>query len=82
MLDHPDVQDAAVIGVTVNGEELPRAYLVPQSPEKATPEVGESIKAWLAERVSKTKRLEGGVVFIDAIPKNPVSQTTIIDAQS
>lgn len=71
LLDHPDVQDAAVIGVTANGEELPRAYIVPQTPEKATPEVAANIKSWLAERVSKHKRLEGGIYFLDAVPKNP-----------
>ncbi|KAH9866149.1 hypothetical protein J1614_008713 [Plenodomus biglobosus] len=54
-----------------NGDELPRAYIVPQSPEKATPELAEKIKSWLAERVSRHKRLEGGVHFIDAVPKNP-----------
>jgi acyl-CoA synthetase (AMP-forming)/AMP-acid ligase II len=74
LLDHPDVQDAAVIGVPTNdGQELPRAYIVPQDPKRATPEVAEEIKNWLAARVSKAKRLEGGVHFIDAIPKNPVS---------
>ncbi|KAL6708630.1 hypothetical protein ACN47E_002611 [Coniothyrium glycines] len=71
LLDHPDVQDAAVIGINSNGDELPRAYIVAQTPEKATPEVGESIKKWVAERVSKHKRLEGGVHFVDAVPKNP-----------
>ncbi|PSN66130.1 acetyl-CoA synthetase-like protein [Corynespora cassiicola Philippines] len=71
LLEHPDIQDAAVIGVTIDGEELPRAYVVPQVPEKGTPELAENIKKWLAERVSKAKRLEGGVHFIDAIPKNP-----------
>ncbi|KAF2005717.1 4-coumarate-CoA ligase-like protein [Amniculicola lignicola CBS 123094] len=73
LLDHPDVADAAVIGVTKDGEELPRAYIMAQTPEKATPETAEDIKKWLAERVSRAKRLEGGVYFIDAIPKNPVS---------
>ena len=29
------------------------------------------IAEWLATKVSKTKRLTGGVRFIDAIPKNP-----------
>ncbi|KAF2652775.1 4-coumarate-CoA ligase-like protein [Lophiostoma macrostomum CBS 122681] len=71
LLDHPDVQDVAVIGVTTDDEELPRAYIVPQSPEKATAEVGIDIKKWLAERVSKAKRLEGGVHFLEMIPKNP-----------
>ena len=54
-----------------NGDELPRAYIMPQSPDKATPETAENIKKWLAERVSRHKRLEGGVHFIEAIPKNP-----------
>jgi len=71
LLDHPEVQDAAVIGVPHNGDEAPRAYIVPQTPDKAGPELAEAIKAWLAERVSRHKRLEGGVHFIDAVPKNP-----------
>jgi acyl-coenzyme A synthetase/AMP-(fatty) acid ligase len=50
---------------------VPRAYITPQSQDKATPEAAEEIKKWLAERVSKHKRLEGGVHFVDAIPKNP-----------
>jgi acyl-coenzyme A synthetase/AMP-(fatty) acid ligase len=54
-----------------NGDELPRAYIMPQSKDKATPETAEHIKNWLAERVSRHKRLEGGVHFIDAVPKNP-----------
>ena len=54
-----------------DGGELPRAYIVPQTPEKATPEVAEKIKSWLAERVSRAKRLDGGIVFLEAIPKNP-----------
>jgi 4-coumarate--CoA ligase len=72
------VQDAAVIGVPFKGDEAPRAYIVPQTPEKATPEVAESIKQWLAERVSRHKRLEGGVHFVEAIPKNPVSEIVVI----
>lgn len=44
---------------------------MPQSPDKATSEVAENIKSWLAERVSRHKRLEGGVHFVDLIPKNP-----------
>ncbi|KAF2822214.1 acetyl-CoA synthetase-like protein [Ophiobolus disseminans] len=71
LLEHVDVADAAVIGITRDGEEWPRAYIVPQSPEKATPEVAEGIKAWLAERVSRHKRLEGGIKFVDVVPKNP-----------
>lgn len=58
-----------------NGGELPRAYVVPQTPDKATPEMAENIKSWLAQRVSRAKRLEGGVHFVNDIPKNPVIDT-------
>ncbi|KAF2452189.1 acetyl-CoA synthetase-like protein [Karstenula rhodostoma CBS 690.94] len=71
LLDHPSVQDVAVIGITLNDEELPRAYIVPRTPSQATPQVADAIKTWLAERVSRAKRLDGGVVFMEAIPKNP-----------
>lgn len=64
-----------------NGDEAPRAYIMPQNKDKATPELAEAIKAWLAERVSRHKRLEGGVHFIDAVPKNPVSGTCATSAK-
>ncbi|KAK2038109.1 AMP-binding enzyme [Colletotrichum somersetense] len=68
LLERPDVADVAVIGVTISGEEFPRAYIV-RSP--GTNVTGEEIAKWLEERVSKHKRLRGGVVFTDVIPKNP-----------
>ncbi|KAK1812117.1 hypothetical protein LTR12_013504 [Friedmanniomyces endolithicus] len=81
LLDHPAVQDAAVVGVVINGEELPRAYLVLQPGQQdqdgnspASSSLPKTIAAWLAERVAPHKRLAGGVVVVtDAagIPKNP-----------
>ena len=68
LLDHPAIQDAAVIGVTIGGEELPRAYIHLQENKTAKPE---EIASWLAEKVSRHKRLMGGVRFVDGIPKNP-----------
>ncbi|KAJ0386508.1 hypothetical protein COL922a_004150 [Colletotrichum nupharicola] len=68
LLEHPDIADVAVIGVTINGEEFPRAYVV-RSPGTNTS--GEEIAKWLEERVAKHKRLRGGVAFTDVIPKNP-----------
>jgi 4-coumarate--CoA ligase len=50
------------------GEELPRAYIVPQ---EGTRSCERGIAAWLAKSVAPHKRLAGGVVFTDAIPKNP-----------
>ena len=72
LLEHPKVADACVVGVTIQGEEVPRAYVVLKEGEKGDErEVGE----WLAKRVTRYKRLVGGVVFVDVIPKNPVSCT-------
>jgi 4-coumarate--CoA ligase len=73
LLERPDVIDAAVVGVTINGEELPRAY-VQKSPESKASE--KDIADWLAKTVAKYKQLKGGVAFIDSVPKNPVSGPT------
>ncbi|KAK3619920.1 hypothetical protein LTR56_023716 [Elasticomyces elasticus] len=69
LLDHPAVQDAAVVGVVINGEELPRAYVAIQ-PSHAGNFVTKELASWLAERVAPHKRLAGGVVVTDTIPKN------------
>ena len=68
LLDHPAVQDSAVIGVTINGEELPRAYIALKENQNVK---AQEIAAWLAEKVARHKRLAGGVKFVDSIPKNP-----------
>lgn len=69
LLERPDVGDAAVVGVQVDGEERPRAYVVRVPGTTAT---GDEIARWMAARTSPFKRLAGGVVFVDSIPKNPV----------
>lgn len=71
LLEREDVADAAVIGAVIDGEELPRAYIVKTPSGKDTTE--QAIADWLATRVARHKRLRGGVVFVDAIPKIPVS---------
>lgn len=70
LLERPDVADVAVVGVTIKGEEVPRAYIV-RSPE--TNVSGQEIAKWMEGKVSRHKRLAGGVAFTDVIPKNPVS---------
>lgn len=54
--------------VSSGGEELPRAYIVLQDDQTATPQ---EIATWLAQRVARHKRLAGGVMITDNIPKNP-----------
>ncbi|KAL2179315.1 uncharacterized protein P884DRAFT_195820 [Thermothelomyces heterothallicus CBS 202.75] len=68
LLDNPDVADAAVVGVTIDGEEVPRAYVV-RSPGSAATE--QEVARWMEGKVVRYKQLKGGVVFMDAIPKNP-----------
>jgi 4-coumarate--CoA ligase len=67
LLEHPAVADVAVIGVQVNDDERPRAYIVLKPGHNAT---AEDIVAFMDGKVSAIKRITGGVVFVDAIPKN------------
>lgn len=64
--DHPGVQDAAVIGIpdAISGE-LPKAYVTLKNEVNA-----EEIYNFVASKVAKYKRLEGGIEFIEEIPKN------------
>lgn len=73
LLDHPGVYDAAVIGVKKHGtdDEYPRAYIVKRQNEEAKKLDEKSVFDYMGERLAKFKRPEGGVVFIDQIPKNP-----------
>ncbi|KAJ2901216.1 AMP-binding enzyme [Zalerion maritima] len=74
LLERPDVIDVAVVGVTIGGEEVPRAYVVPaKQPESGDEKerVAKEISEWMAAKTARFKWLRGGVDFIDAIPKNP-----------
>jgi 4-coumarate--CoA ligase len=70
LLDNRDVADAAVVGVTIGGEEVPRAYVVKVAGAKSS---ARDIARWMEDKVARHKRLKGGVAFVDAVPKNPVS---------
>ena len=66
LLKHPNVLDAAVIGVEGEGTELPRAYVVADRTK-----IGEDgIKDYVAKEKADYKRLRGGVIFLDVIPKS------------
>lgn len=66
--DHPKVADAAVIGIPhpVNGE-VPRAFVVAKN---GTPVTEKELQEFVAGKVASYKRLDGGVEFMDAIPKS------------
>ena len=60
-----------VIGVPHStAGEAPRAYIVKKNPNITEKEVQE----FVAKKCASYKRLEGGVEFIDAIPKNPTGK--------
>ncbi|KAI0943774.1 hypothetical protein AcW1_002857 [Taiwanofungus camphoratus] len=80
LLDHPDVSDVCVVGVPDDySGELPLAFVVPSLAAleriQKDPAEADKIRAALAKHVADAKvhykRLAGGVVFLDAIPKNP-----------
>ncbi|XP_031635467.1 4-coumarate--CoA ligase 1-like [Contarinia nasturtii] len=69
LLTHPEIRDAGVIGVPneLTGE-VAFAFVVKQ-PNAQIKEI--DVINYVAERLSNPKRLHGGVMFVDAIPKNP-----------
>ncbi|KAH8650009.1 AMP-binding enzyme [Xylariales sp. PMI_506] len=73
LLTHDDIVDAAVIGVPASNEadgEAPRAYVV-RRPGASVQGLTEShVYDFVAKSLAKYKRLDGGVRFVDAIPKN------------
>ncbi|OKL62393.1 hypothetical protein UA08_02616 [Talaromyces atroroseus] len=74
-LETEGVADAAVVGVTLTSshgrqEEHPRAYIVLQQGAQASQDTADRIVAEVNGKLSPHKRITGGVVFVDALPKN------------
>lgn len=71
LLTNEHIQDAAVIQVPdEKSGELPRAYIVLKPTADPNEVTDEQLKDWVKERVAPQKRLDGGVIFIDEIPKS------------
>jgi acyl-CoA synthetase (AMP-forming)/AMP-acid ligase II len=75
LLQHPYVQDAAVTGMWIEAQatEVPVGFVVFEAGKLA--EVGSAgmvreIHAWLATRVANHKRLRGGIIPVDSVPKS------------
>lgn len=67
---HPLVADAGVVGVDhPTRGELPLAFVVRKAGASASDASEEKLKEFVADQVAPYKRLEGGVRFVDSIPK-------------
>lgn len=72
LLTHPLIIDAAVIGIEVGGADgqVPRAYAV-RRPGGEGEKLGEGeVVRWMEGKLARYKRLDGGVRFVDAVPRN------------
>lgn len=64
--DHPHVADAAVIGIShPEFGEVPKAFVVPKNPNLKP----DQIEEYVASKVAPYKKLLGGVVLLEKIPK-------------
>ncbi|CAH2254762.1 4-coumarate--CoA ligase 1-like [Pararge aegeria] len=69
LLQHPAVKEAGVTGAPdILAGELPTAFVVKQPGFQVTKQ---EIIAYITEQVAPWKRLRGGVIFVDEIPKTP-----------
>lgn len=70
--DHEKVLEAAVFGIDhETSGEVPRALVVLRPGQKATEE---EIYNYVAQRVAEYKKLDGGILFVTEIPKNPTGK--------
>lgn len=64
---HPDIADAAVVGVKYNNSEAPKAMVIRKSDSLTE----NNVKDYIAKLLVSYKHLDGGVAFVNSIPKSP-----------
>lgn len=70
-----EVRDAAVVGVpSAQFQDAPVAFVVPVTPSEASAGLAHKIKQYVAEKTPSHMHLYGGVVFTDALPRNPMGK--------
>lgn len=72
LLGHPEVSDVAIIGFHVEtiATEVPMAFVVAKEGVRRDESKAKEIVDWLGERTSKTKRVRGGIVWVNEVPKS------------
>lgn len=78
LLTNPLVEDVIIIGIVDHSQatELSRAYIVPRdrsmlkADESVQTSFSDAIAKWTAENVSNHKKLRGGVILVESIPKS------------
>lgn len=68
LLEHDNIADAGVVGITINGEERPRAYVRLQD-DRVSRASEAQIQKHMRTRVAKHKQLTGGVIFVKEVPR-------------
>lgn len=73
LLSHPQIIDAAVIGITFPGAdtEYPRAYVVRRPDSEGQKLTEEEVQKYVLTRLARFKALTGGVKFVGSIARNP-----------
>lgn len=69
LVQHPEVSDAAVVGIIAEDEERPTAYVVHTSAQP-TKDTASKLQNYVAEHVARHKHLTGGITFVSAIPRS------------
>lgn len=75
LMQHPQVAEVAVIGIksSIEESELPRAYVVLKQTSETSLEAmsttEEDLKEFLGSRLASYKALDGGVKFVESLPK-------------
>ena len=79
LLSHPNIVDAAVIGVpdpVSEGGELPRGYVIRRRGSERPSD--KEVHEYTRERLSSFKMVEGGLKWVEDIPKTaPVSMSSL-----
>jgi 4-coumarate--CoA ligase len=68
LIEHPSIEDAAVVGINLPTGERPRAYVKVTDDAKGALSPAD-VQEWIKSRVARHKSLVGGVVIVPEIPK-------------